>query len=99
MEGLLHIMPLHFSNIQLRAESNVLKDILTAQSSVQNSVCFTITAVAIIVVKGCSRVLLGLLSTSKPDRYVTMAAGHRVLTNSARLRRPDSGDGPYVGHP
>jgi len=32
------------------------------------------TAVAEIILKGCSRVLTGLLTTDKPDSYVTMAA-------------------------
>ena len=34
------------------------------------------TAMAEIIVKGCSRVLPGLLTTGKPGSYVTMAAVH-----------------------
>jgi len=42
-----------------------------------------------IIVKSCSCVLLGLLTTGKADSYVTMAAVHQILTKSARLRGPD----------
>jgi len=44
------------------------------QLSVQNSVCRAMIAVAEIIAKGGSRVLLGLLTTGKPVSYVAMAA-------------------------
>jgi len=47
---------------------------LSVQSSVQNSVCRAMIAVAEIIAKGGSRVLLGLLTTGKPVSYVAMAA-------------------------
>ena len=43
---------------------------LSAGSSAQNYVHLAMTAAAEIVVEGCSRVLLGLLTTDKPDSYV-----------------------------
>ena len=46
------------------------------------------TAMVEIVVKGCSRVLLGLLS--KPDSYVTVTAVRQILTKSAWLHGPNA---------
>jgi len=43
---------------------------LSAGSSAQNYVHLAMTAAAEIVVEGCSCVLLGLLTTDKPDSYV-----------------------------
>jgi len=44
---------------------------LSAESSVQNSFRVAAATVEEIVVKRCSRVLLGLLTTGKSDSYVT----------------------------
>jgi len=49
---------------------------LSAESSVQNSFRVAAATVEEIVVKRCSRVLLGLLITGKSASYVTMAAVH-----------------------
>jgi len=47
---------------------------LSAKSLAQNSVCLVMTVVTEVVVKGCSTVLIGLLTTNKADNYATMAA-------------------------
>ena len=65
-----------YTSLFTDCSSNSSSSSSSAGSFVQNSVRLAMTGVAEVVVKASSRVFLALLTTGKPDSYVTMAAVH-----------------------